>query len=69
MLARKLRRHSWIFDGASDHAILPIGRLLFGEFTWKEAKDVVYCTKLMRLRSDLPRRHWELWSRVHHLLQ
>jgi hypothetical protein len=64
LIARKLRVHSWIFDGASDHAILPIGRLLFGEFTWKDAKDVVYCTKLMKLRSDLPRRHWELWSRV-----
>jgi hypothetical protein len=64
LLARKLRVHSWIFDGASDHAILPIGRLLFGEFTWKNSKDVVYCMKLMKLRSDLPRRHWEVWSRL-----
>jgi serine/threonine protein kinase len=64
LIARKLRVHSWIFDGASNHAVLPVGRLLFGEFTWKDAKDVVYCTKLMKLRSDLPRRHWELWSRV-----
>lgn len=64
LIARKLRVHSWIFDGASDHAILPIGRLLFGEFTWKDAKDVVYCTKLMKLSADLPRRHWELWSRI-----
>lgn len=64
LLARKLRVHSWIFDGANDHAILPIGRLLFGEFTWRDAKDVVFCTKLMKLRSDLPRRHWEMWSRV-----
>ena len=64
LIARKLRVHSWIFDGASDRAIIPIGRLLFGEFTWKDAKDVVFCTKLMKLRADLPRRHWELWSRV-----
>jgi CHAT domain len=64
LIARKLRVHSWIFEGASDRAIIPIGRLLFGEFTWKNAKDAVFCTKLMKLRADLPRRHWELWSRV-----
>ncbi len=64
MLARKLRVHSWIFDGASDRAVIPIGRLLFGEFTWQNAKDVVYCSRLMKLRSDIPRRHWELWSRI-----
>jgi hypothetical protein len=64
LIARKLRVHSWIFEGASDRAIIPIGRLLFGEFTWQNAKDIVFCTKLMKLRADLPRRHWELWSRV-----
>jgi hypothetical protein len=64
LLARKLRVHSWIFDGANDRAIIPIGKLLFGEFTWQNARDVVFCTKLMKLRSDIPRRHWELWSRA-----
>jgi hypothetical protein len=64
MLARKLRVHSWIFDGANDHAIIPVGRLLFGEFTWKNAREIVSCTRLMRIRPDVPRRHWELWSRI-----
>ena len=64
MLARKLRVHSWIFDGANDHAIIPVGRLLFGEFTWKNAREVVFCTRLMKIRHDVPRRHWELWSRI-----
>ena len=57
LFARKMRVHSWIFDGASDRAIIPIGRSLFGEFTWENSKDVVFCTKLMKLRSDLPRKH------------
>ncbi len=64
LLARKLRVHSWIFDGANDRAVIPVGRLLFGEFTWQNAKDVVLCTRLMKLRADIPRSHWELWLTV-----
>lgn len=64
LLARKLRIHDWIFDGARDNAIIPIGRCLFGEFSWANARDEVRCTRLLKLRPDTPQWHWELWSRV-----
>ena len=64
MIARKLAIHYWIFDVPRERCIIPIGRLLFGEFNWEDASDVVYCTKLMKLRSDVPVRHWELWHKL-----
>lgn len=64
LLAKKLRVHYWIFERARESATIPIGRLLFGEFEWQNAKDVVVCTKLMKLRSDIPQPHWELWAKV-----
>ncbi|UCG48771.1 MAG: hypothetical protein JSU94_03135 [Phycisphaerales bacterium] len=62
-LSRKLTIHYWIFDRARDNATIPIGRLLFGQFSWENAKDVVRCTKLIKLSPDVPREHWDLWSR------
>lgn len=64
LLVKKLCIHYWIFDSARERAIIPIGRLLFGEFSWKDTNDVVYCRKIMKLRSDISRRHWEIWSRL-----
>lgn len=64
LLSKKLRVHHWIFERARDCATIPIGRQLFGEFQWSNARDVVYCTKLMKLRSDIPQVQWELWARV-----
>ena len=64
LLAKKLRVHYWIFERARETATIPIGRLLFGEFEWQNAKDVVFCTRLMKLRSDVPQPHWELWAKA-----
>lgn len=63
MLARKLTIHYWIFDRARDNATIPIGRLLFGQFTWDNPKDVVYCNRLVKLSPNIPRLHWDLWSK------
>ncbi len=64
LLAKKLRVHHWIFERARENATIPIGRLLFGEFQWENARDVVFCTKLFKLRSDVPQLHWEIWARA-----
>jgi hypothetical protein len=64
LLAKKLSIHSWIFDTPRERATIPIGRSLFGEFSWRRAKDVVHCTRLMKLRTDTPMWHWDLWSRL-----
>lgn len=64
LIARKLTIHYWIFDRARESAIIPIGRLLFGEFWWENAKDVVFCRRLMKLRTDVPKEHWQIWSKV-----
>ena len=64
LLAKKIRVHHWIFERAREHATIPIGRLLFGEFEWRDARDVVHCTKLMKLSADVPREHWEVWAKV-----
>jgi hypothetical protein len=64
LLSRKLAIHYWIFNVPRDRCIIPIGRLLFGEFGWKNADDVVYCKRLMKLRSDVSPDHWRLWSKL-----
>jgi hypothetical protein len=62
LIARKLAVHYWIFDGARDDAIIPIGNLLFGSFSWKNSSDIVYCTDLMRLAPSVSETHWKLWA-------
>ncbi len=64
LLARKITIHHRIFDQPRESATIPIGRLLFGEFEWSNARDVVHCRRLMRLRADTPLAHWEAWARV-----
>lgn len=62
LLRRKLTIHYWIFDSPRENALIPVGRLLFGQFSWKDARDVVTCTKLVRLSWDVPQLHWRVWS-------
>lgn len=64
LLARKLKIHYWIFSVPREKCVIPIGRLLFGEFSWNNANDVVYCHKLMRLRADVSQQHWQVWLRL-----
>jgi len=47
-----------------DRCIIPIGRLLFGEFAWRDPNDIVSCTRLMRLRADVSPQHWALWHKL-----
>lgn len=64
LIAKKLSVHQWIFDVPRDRCIIPIGRLLFGEFAWEDANDYVRCTRLMRLRADVSPQHWALWHKL-----
>lgn len=63
LLSQKITIHYWIFDRSRNNATIPVGKLLFGQFSWENAKDVVYCNKLIRLRSDVSKEQWDLWSR------
>ncbi|MCG3132219.1 MAG: hypothetical protein FLDDKLPJ_03052 [Phycisphaerae bacterium] len=64
LIEKKLRIHYWIFAIPRDRCIIPIGRLLFGEFSWKDANDVVLCTRLLKLSSTTPDAQWRVWSRL-----
>jgi len=64
LIAKKLKIHCWIFDVPREGCIIPIGQFLYGEFEWCDAKDVVYCRRLMKLRSDIPLNHWRTWHRL-----
>lgn len=63
LLARKLKIHYWIFSVPRERCIIPIGDMLFGEFTWEDANKVVTCTKLMKLQADSID-HWQVWHRL-----
>lgn len=63
-MSRKLKIHYDIFVSPRDNAVIPIGNNLFGSFQWENARDVVYCTELMQLRSDVPAQHWSVWSKL-----
>lgn len=64
LLSRKLTIHYWIFSVPRERCIIPIGRFLFGEFSWTNAADEVACDTIMKIRSDVPPEHWRVWSRV-----
>ncbi|MBK8636809.1 MAG: hypothetical protein IPN92_00505 [Chromatiaceae bacterium] len=64
LISKKLSVHRWIFDVPRERCVIPIGRMLFGEFAWKDANDVVLCTKLARLRADVPPLHWQTWHKL-----
>lgn len=62
LIAKKLRIHSWIFAVPRERCVIPVGTPMFGEFSWRDKTDVVYCHKLMRISSDVPIEHWKLWN-------
>jgi len=64
LLDKKLIIHYWIFSVPRERCIIPIGRMLFGEFTWRNADDVITCTRLLRLDPTSPREQWEIWHRL-----
>lgn len=64
LLARRLRVHAWVFRVPRERCIIPIGQLLFGEFSWRDSHKVVACTKLIRLKADGPSEYWCVWERL-----
>lgn len=64
LLARKLTIHRWIFDSPRDRAIIPIGRALFGEFSWVNSNDAIRCNRLIMLCPSAPKEQWATWSRL-----
>lgn len=64
LLSRKLKIHYWIFSIPREGALIPIGQLLFGEFNWENSQDVVYCTNLFKLQTNIKPLHLELWARL-----
>ena len=64
LLSRKLTIHYWIFSVPRERYIIPIGLMLFGEFSWVNSDDVGYCDKIMKIRSDVSPQQWRVWSRV-----
>ncbi len=63
-ISHKLTIHSWIFDQPRERAMIPIGKLLFGVFSWRNAQDVVRCDRLMRLSSGVPIEQWKIWAHL-----
>lgn len=51
-LAKKMRIHKWLFVHEKHRAIIPIGPY-FGVFSWKDAKDVVTCHGVLKVRSTI----------------
>lgn len=64
LIGKKLAIHRWIFSTPRERCVIPIGRLLLGEFSWVDAGDVVLCTKLARIDNTLDREHWLCWHRL-----
>ena len=60
-LTRKIRIHIWIFDHPRERALLSIGKY-FGFFSWKNAKDVIVCHQVLKLKRKVPTDHCIVWS-------
>lgn len=64
LISKKLSIHRWIFEVPRERCIVPIGRLLFGEFAWEDPHDLVRCTRIMKLKADVSAKHWEVWHKL-----
>ncbi len=63
LLTRKIRIHSWIFHIERERAVLPIGQF-FGVFSWQNAKDVVICHEVLKLKQDIEVSECMGWTRL-----
>lgn len=61
MLSRKIRIHRWIFNAPRQRAVLSLGPY-FGLFSWEDANDVVFCNRILRIKSDIDERTCEAWA-------
>jgi len=60
-LARKIRVHRRIFDHPRDRAVLPIGQFI-GVFSWQNAKDIVRCHRILRIRPEVDDHACNVWG-------
>lgn len=63
-IAGRLIVHYRIFSVPRERCIISVGCGLFGEFSWENADDIVYCNKLIKARDDVPSAHWQVWRRI-----
>ncbi|MDD5598530.1 MAG: CHAT domain-containing protein [Victivallaceae bacterium] len=64
IFSQKLKIHYWIFNTPRDRVLIPVGKLLFGEFKWKDAKDIVDCTNLFKIKKDVEPLQLEIWAKL-----
>ena len=64
LISRKMMIHYWIFSVPRERCIIPIGRFLFGEFSWEDADDVVVCRRLIKFREDTHPDMWRIWVKL-----
>src|SRR5205085_2946627 len=60
-LTRKIRLHGHIFNHPREQAIIPVGRFI-GIFSWQNAKDVIQCHRILRMKSDVEDEACEVWA-------
>ncbi|MBI2927720.1 MAG: CHAT domain-containing protein [Verrucomicrobia bacterium] len=63
LLTRKIRLHEWIFRYPRENALLSIGPY-FGFFSWTNADDIVTCTRLMQLKSNVDEATCNAWTKL-----
>jgi hypothetical protein len=61
-LEKRLRFHDLLFACPQQAVFLPFGSTVFGEFQWDDARDAIYCTKLMVISKDTPSDQVGLWA-------
>jgi len=61
LLSRKIKIHRWIFESPTDQVVLSLGRY-FGVFSWENAKDIVYCERIIRLNPEVEEKLCEVWA-------
>jgi hypothetical protein len=63
LVVRKIRVHRWIFKYPKDRAIVPIGQFI-GIMSWKDARDLITCHRLLRVRESVSDAAFKLWANV-----
>lgn len=61
ILTRKIRIHQWIFDYPREKALLQLGEY-FGIFSWQSANDVIFCEKLLTIKSEIDEKLIKIWA-------
>jgi hypothetical protein len=60
MISSRMLIDTRLLQSPRDNALVPIGDILLGTFSWKNRKDVA-CSCLARISADVPEEHVRLW--------